>query len=278
MSATAALARRRAPARGGGLALRAAVVLYVLFVVALPLAALVATGAQGGLAGLREAFTAPGTADALLLTAWTGLVVALVNAVLGTVTAWVLVRYRFPGRALLSALVDLPFAIPTLVAGVMLVLLFGPDRLLGEWLGTRGIEVLFTPSIIVLALLFITVPFVVRAVEPVLAEADAAEEEAAHTLGAGRWMTFRRVILPPLVPAVLYGTLQSYARALAEFGSIVVVSGNIPHRTLTASVLLYGEVEGGRPESAAAISLVLMAFSLALSGAARLMRGARRAA
>jgi sulfate transport system permease protein len=189
----------------------------------------------------------------------------------GTATAWVLVRYRFPGRRFLSALVDLPFAVPTLVTGVTLVLLFAPARPMGAWLGSRGIDVLFAPPAIVLALLFITVPFIVRAVEPVLRELDPAEEEAAFTLGARPVTVLRRVILPALTPAISSGALQSFSRCLAEFGSIVVVSGNIPHRTLAAPVYVFGEVESGRPEVAAAASVVLLALSLALSFGARAM-------
>ncbi|MFZ1538709.1 MAG: ABC transporter permease subunit, partial [Chromatiaceae bacterium] len=183
--------------------------------------------------------------------------------------AWVLVRYRFPGRGLLSALVDLPFAIPTLVTGIMLVVLFGPQSALGAWLGVRGVPVAFAAPSIILALLFITMPFVVRAVEPVLLEQDPAEEEAAYTLGAGALTVFRRVLLPPIAPAILSGTIRSYARALGEFGSIVVVSGNIPLQTLTAPVYLFGEIESGRADVAAAVSVVLLAVALSLTFAAR---------
>ena len=170
---------------------------------------------------------------------------------------------------MLSALVDLPFAIPTLVTGVMLVVLFGPQSLLGGWLAREGAPVAFAAPSIVLALLFITVPFVVRAVEPVLMEQDPAEEEAARTLGAGTFTVFWRVLLPPLVPSLLSGTIRSYARALGEFGSIVVVSGNIPHQTLTAPIYVFGEIESGRPEVAAAVSVVLLAVALALTFGAR---------
>jgi len=260
----------------GVLALRAAVIGYVALLIIIPLAALVTAATAGGFDDVWAAVNTSVARNALLLTVWTSFLAALANALFGTLTAFVLVRYRFPGRAFLDALVDLPFAIPTLVAGVMLVLLFGPDRLLGGWLNARGVEVLFTPGAIVLALLFVTLPFVVRAVQPVLLEVDPAEEEAARTMGASPLLTFRRIHLPTIAPAVLQGSLQAFARALAEFGSIVVVAGNIPHSTLTAPVLIFGEVESGRPQTAAAISVVLLAGALGVSYVARTLRERRK--
>jgi sulfate transport system permease protein len=170
---------------------------------------------------------------------------------------------------MISALVDLPFAVPTLVTGVMLVTLLGPQSVLGRWLAAQRMQVAFAPPSIVLALLFVTLPFVVRAVEPVLMEQDPAEEEAARTLGAGTWTVFLRVLLPPMMPAILSGTIRSFARALGEFGSIVVVSGNIPYRTLTAPIYIFGEIESGQPARAAAVSVVLLAAALALNLGAR---------
>jgi sulfate/thiosulfate transport system permease protein len=251
-----------------GLALRSGVVVYLAALVVLPLAALVQHGLVGGAGFLLRALTEPGAWDALSLTLWTGGLMALINALLGTATAWVLVRYELPGRALLSALVDLPFAIPTLVTGIMLVLLFGPQSVFGAWLSAQGLPVAYAWPGILMALLFITLPFVVRAVEPVLLEQDPAEEEAACTLGADDLTQFLRVLLPPIAPAILSGTIRSYARALGEFGSIVVVSGNIPHHTLTAPIYLFGEIEAGRPDTAAAISVVLLAVALLLTFAA----------
>jgi sulfate transport system permease protein len=157
----------------------------------------------------------------------------------------------------------------------MLVLLFGPQRLVGSWLVAHDVQVLYARPAIVLALLFITVPFVVRAVEPVLREIDPAEEEAALTLGARPHTTFVRVVLPALLPSIGYGTLQSFARSLAEFGSIVVVAGNIPFRTLTAPVYIFGEVESGAPDIAAAVSLVLLLIALVLSALTRLLGRSR---
>ncbi len=253
----------------GGLVVRAGVFAYVGALVALPLVALLATGLGQGATALWAAVSAPVAAESLSLTLKTAGIMAVINAFMGTATAWVLARYEFAGRGLLSALVDLPFAIPTLVTGVMLVLLFGPQSPVGGWMAGNGTPIAFATPSIVLALLFITVPFVVRAVEPVLMEQDPAEEEAARTLGAGTFTVFRRVLLPPLMPSLLSGTIRSYARALGEFGSIVVVSGNIPHQTLTAPIYVFGEIESGRGEVAAAVSVVLLAVALGLNVAAR---------
>lgn len=255
---------------------RGAVLSYLGLLVILPLLALVVTGLTPGPAALWQAISAPAARHALFLSLWTAALVATINAVAGTATAWVLVRYRFPGRRALSALVDLPFAIPTLVAGLLIVLLFGPNTPAGGWLAARSIPVLFAPPAIVLALLLITVPFVVRAVEPVLVELDPAEEEAATLLGASPLVAFLRVILPAIAPAIGCGMLQSFARSLAEFGSIVIVSGNIPHSTMTMSVLVFGEVEAGRPAVAAAVSILLLSMAFALSLATRRLRNAAR--
>jgi sulfate/thiosulfate transport system permease protein len=257
-----------APGPSGRL-MRSGVLAYLGVLIVLPLSALVRHGLADGFGALWQAILEPAALDALLLTLWTAALMALTNAVMGTATAWALVRYEFPGRGLLSALVDLPFAIPTLVTGIMLVVLFGPQSPFGGWLAGMGIRVAYAWPGIVLALMFITVPFVVRAVEPVLMEQDPAEEEAAWTLGAGGFSVFFRVLLPPIAPAILSGTIRSYARALGEFGSIVVVSGNIPHQTLTAPIYLFGEIEAGRADVAAAVSVVLLAVALGLTFAAR---------
>ena len=257
---------------GGGVALRVGVLGYLSLMVLLPLAALAASGLAGGWTELHRVLARPVVLSSLWLTLWTAAAVSAANALLGTATAWVLVRYRFPGRRLLSSLVDLPFAIPTLVTGLTLVLLFGPQQPAGAWLEAHGVLIAFAPPAILLALAFVTLPLVVRAVEPVLVGLDPAEEEAARTLGAGRSATFRRVILPALRPAIAFGALQSFAKAIAEFGSIVVVSGNIPFHTLTAPVQIHAEVESGEPRAAAVISLVLLAFALGLSLLTRLLR------
>lgn len=266
-------------AGAGQRAIGAGLALYVGLLVALPLAALVYVGLSDGLGVLWQEVRSPVARAALWLTLWTSTVVAIVNAFLGTATAWVLVRYKFPGRALLSALVDLPLAIPTLVAGMMLAVLYGQGSLIGNTLEKFGIELIFAPPGIVLALAFVTLPLVVRAVEPVLIEIDPAEEEAARVLGAGPWRSFRTVHLPAIAPAAISGAIRSLGRAIGEFGSIVVVAGNIPLKTLTAPIYVFGEIESGLPRSAAAVSIVLLAVALALHGIAKaleLRMGSRR--
>ena len=244
--------------------LRLGVFAWVGLLVVLPVATLVHKGLEGGLGALWAAITDPVAVDAIGLSLGTAAVATLVNSVVGTAIAWVLVRWDVPGRRLIAALVDLPLAIPTLVAGVLIVALFGPQTALGGALSAAGLPVAFATPGIVLALLFVTLPFGVRAVEPVLEELDPAEEEAAFTLGATPFETLTRVLLPPILPAVAAGAVQTFARSVAEFGSLAAVSGNIPHRTLVAPVYILGEVEAGNPGGAAAVSLVLLALALTL--------------
>jgi sulfate transport system permease protein len=258
-------AARRVPRGAVSLAL---VTTWVAGLVALPLCALAFAAAGGGPRAFVDAVTSDIALDALWLTLWTAAVVAVVDVVAGTALALVLVRARV-GRvlrralSLVDALVDLPFAVPTILPGILLL----------------RVHFAFHAGAVVAVLLFVTFPFVVRAVEPVLASVDGSEEEAAASLGASPWFTFVHVLLPALVPAILAGALQSFARAIAEFGSVVVVSGNIPHATLTSSSLVYREVESGRPERAAALSVVLLAVSLASLFATRALArsGAQRA-
>jgi sulfate transport system permease protein len=253
---------------------------YVVLLVAVPFSALLFFAFRDGIQPFWERITTPVALSAVGLTLWTGLLVGMINAVLGTMTAWVLVRYPFPGKSLVSAAVDLPLAIPTLVAGVMLAILYGPTSLIGTQLSLWGIEIIFAKPGIVLALLLVTVPFVVRAVEPVLTELDPAEEEAAIVLGAGPIRTFRTVHLPAILPAAVSGSLRSLGRAMGEFGSIVVVAGNIPEATLTAPVYIFGEIESGQAEGAAAVGALLLLIALALHGIARVLEhttGARHA-
>jgi sulfate transport system permease protein len=232
--------------------------------VVLPVATIAREGLARGPRALGHAIWHPVARAALALTLETALIMAVVNAVMGTLIAYVLVRYRFPGRKLLDLVIDLPFAIPTLVTGMMLVALLGPRTALGQLFEAAGLRIVYAPPVIILALLFVTLPLVVRSVQPVLLELDVAEEEAAYTLGASEWTAFRRVTLPALAPAVLGGALQSFARALGEFGSIVVVAGNIPRRTLTAAVHVFGEVESGDVHAASAMSLLLVTISFSV--------------
>lgn len=252
------------PRARGGAVIRAVFVAYVAILVVIPIAALTWEGVSGGPKVIWAAVTAPIAVQALVLSLWTSALAAVLNGIFGTMIAWVLVRWDVPGKRWISALVDLPFAIPTLVAGILLVALYGPHTWVGRALEGAGISVAYAQPGIVLALLFVTLPFVVRAVEPVLLELDAAEEEAAMMLGARPLRTLVSIVLPPLVPAIAAGSLQVFSRSIAEFGSIAAVSGNIPFRTLTAPVQILGDVEGGDPTSAAALSLVLLAFALVL--------------
>ena len=248
----------------GRLGMRATAALYLAVMIALPLAAILANGLRDGLRAFWGDFTSPAAFSALKLTIIMAFTVTVINAVMGTLTAYVLVRYRFPGRSLLNGLIDMPFAIPTLVTGVMLVALYGPQRTVGAWLGAHGVQVIFATPGIVLALLVITYPFVIRAVQPVLMEAERSEEEAAYTIGASKWTTFLRIVLPRIAPAVITGSLLSFARALGEFGSVVVVAGNIPGRTLTAPVYVFGQIESHNERAASAMSIVLLALSFSL--------------
>jgi sulfate/thiosulfate transport system permease protein len=230
----------------------------------LPLAAVVERGLSDGLTAFREEITRPVAWDALLLTLGMAALMTIVNVVMGTLTAYVLVRYEFPGRRFFDRMIDMPFAIPTLVTGVMLVALYGPQGPAGSWLQARGISIIFARPGILLALLFVCYPFVIRTVQPVLLEAERGPEEAAATLGATRAVAFRRVLLPTILPAILTGALLSFGRALGEFGSIVVVAGNIPHKTLTAPVYVFGEIESQNERGASAVSLVLLTLSFFL--------------
>lgn len=258
------IASARALLPWGKWGLRVTAFLYLGFMVALPLIAIIQNGFADGLAAFGGDVTNLVAFAALKLTLMSAVIVTMINAVMGTLTAYVLVRFRFPGRGLLNAIIDMPFAIPTLVTGVMLVALYGPQRTLGAWLNSHGIQVIFATPGIVLALLVVTYPFVIRAVQPVLMEAEKDQEEAAYTLGASKWTTFRRVVLPTIAPAVLTGSLLSFARALGEFGSVVVVAGNIPGITLTAPVYVYGQIESQNQRGASAMSILLLALSFIL--------------
>ena len=246
------------------LALRGAAVVYLGLIVALPVVAVVTKGFGDGLGTFRDAMATPAAWAAVRLTLWTSTVAAGLNAVMGTLLAWVLVRYRFPGRRLLSTVVDLPLAIPTLVTGVMILALYGPNSIFGRFLDGLGIRVLFTPIAIVIALCTVTLPLVVRNVQPVLQELDTAEEEAAATLGAGPRTTFRRVVFPAIRSAVVAGTLLTFSRCLGEIGSVILVAGNIPKKTLTAPVFIFQLTSQFKPAEAAAVATLLFAISFVL--------------
>lgn len=248
----------------GKLSLRVIAILYLGLILLLPLSALLHHGFSNGFSAFVQDLSDPLAWGALKLTLTTAIVMTFINTAMGTLTAYVLVRYEFSGSRLLNSLIDLPFAIPTLVAGVMLVVLYGPQRTLGAWLQSHGWQVIFATPGIVLALLFVTYPFVIRTVQPVLMEIDRAEEEAAWTLGASEWKTFLHIIFPAIRPAIITGALLCFARALGEFGSIVIVAGNIPGRTLTAPVYIFGQIESPNPHGASAVSVLLLVISFAL--------------
>jgi sulfate/thiosulfate transport system permease protein len=253
----------------GKYGLRLASVSYLALFVILPFFVVTVQGLREGLDAFFAGIFRPSALHAIGLTLWTGLLMAFINGVMGTLTAYVLVAYKFPGKPLLNALIDLPFAIPPLVAGVMIVLLYGPQTPVGQaFESVFGSRIVFATPGIVLGLLFISFPFVVRTVEPVLMALEHNQQEAAQTLGASSWLTFRRVILPQIAPAILTGVLLSFARALGEFGSVVVVSGNIELRTQTATVYVYGQVEGGNMAAASSVSAALLFLAFGLTFAA----------
>jgi sulfate transport system permease protein len=204
------------------------------------------------------------TRAAYLLTFGTSLVAAAANVVLGFLVAWVLVRYRFPGRRLMDSLIDLPLALPTAVGGLVYASLYVKNGWLGRYLVPLGIQAAYTRLAIVLVLVFIGLPFVVRTVQPVLEDLDPEAEEAAASLGAGRWQAFRRVILPPLYPALLTGFALAFARSLGEYGSVVFVSGNMPYKTEIAPVLIVARLQEFAYGEATAIAVVLLAISFAM--------------
>jgi len=245
--------------------IQSAALTYVALLLLIPLAVIFADGLKDGLVALWQSVSMPIAWAALRLSLWTSALMAAINAVMGTMTAYVLVRYRFPGKSLLNGIVDLPLAIPTLVTGVMLVVLYGPQALVGGWLEDQlGWRIIFARPGIVLALLFINFPFVVRAVQPVLQGLNRESEEAAATLGAGPFTIFRRVTLPALWLPIASGALLSFARAIGEFGAIVIVSGNIPLRTQTAAIYVLGEVESANRQGASAMSMVMLSLAFLL--------------
>jgi sulfate transport system permease protein len=261
---------RRAPraarrAGGGNIGLGIATG-YLSVIVLLPLAAVVARSLDGGWDAFWRAISNPQAVAALKLTLGVSLAVVLVNAVAGTVIAWVLVRDEFRGKSLVNAVIDLPFALPTIVAGLTLLALYGPR-------GPIGVNVAYTRAALVVALLFVTLPFVVRAVQPVLLELDTEMEEAARSLGARPAAVFRRIVLPNLLPAILSGGALAFARAVGEFGAVVLISGNQPFRTEVASVYIFGQIESDNVTAAAAVSVVLLVISL---GVLFLIGGIRR--
>src|SRR5687768_12158537 len=237
---------------------------YLGLLVLVPLAAMVLKASSLGLAGFWEVVSGPRTFAALKLSFLTSLVAASVNVVFGVIIAWVLVRYRFPGRRIFDAIVDLPFALPTAVAGIALTALYAPNGWVGQYLEPMGLKVAFTPLGVVVALIFIGLPFVVRSVEPVLADIGADVEEAAASLGANRLQTFRRVLLPAILPALLTGFAMAFARGVGEYGSVIFIAGNMPYTSEIAPLLIVTQLEQYDYAGATAIAAVMLVISFAL--------------
>jgi sulfate transport system permease protein len=240
--------------RASGLGLGIALLWFSLLVL-IPLTAVVVQASAGGWTAYWDALTSAQTSASLRLTVGQALVVTAVNVVMGTAIAWVLVRDRFPGKRILEVVIDLPFALPTIVAGLVLLSLYGPSSPLGlNWANT--------PLAVTLAFLFVTLPFVVRTVQPVLLELEPEVEEAAASLGASRFTAFRLIILPSLAPAITSGAALSFARAISEYGSLVLLSGNLPYSTEVASVRILSYVEGDKLTDAAAVASLLLVIAL----------------
>jgi sulfate/thiosulfate transport system permease protein len=233
------------------------VVVFLSIVVALPIAALIWESTKDGSEGFWEVVSSPQAVAALKLSFGASLAIAVINGVVGTLIAWVLVRDDFRGKATVNAVIDLPFALPTIVAGLVLLALYGPSSPI-------GVDLAFSRTAIVLALLFVTLPFVVRTVQPVLHEPDRDMEHAARSLGASELTTFRRIVLPNILPGILSGVALAFARAVGEIGSLVIISGSLPFKTEVASVYILSRVESGDRAGAAAVAVVLLVSSFLL--------------
>jgi sulfate transport system permease protein len=254
--------RKRRAGRAGTLTGPSAIglgiaVLWFSLLVLIPLALVVTTALSGGIRGFLDTISSPQTLAAVELTVVSAFLVTLLNIVMGTVIAWVLVRDRFWGKRVLDVVIDIPFALPTIVAGLVLLALYGPQSPL-------GVNVANTRASVALALAFVTLPFVVRTVQPVLEELEAEVEEASASLGAGRLTTFRRIVLPSLVPSIAAGAALSFARGISEYGALVLLSGNLPNRTEVVSVRVLTYIENGNQASAAAAATLMLFVALAV--------------
>jgi sulfate/thiosulfate transport system permease protein len=254
-TASAPRAGIRLPGMGAGLG-RGTVVLYLSAIVLLPLAAVVSKSLEDGIGAFWEAVTSPLAVSSLELTVICSLIVVVINAIFGTIIAWILVRDDFPGKSAVNAVIDLPFALPTIVASLTLLALYGNESPLGVHLAA-------TRAAVVVALLFVTLPFVVRAVQPLLLEMDREMEAAAASLGAGGFTIFRRIVFPNLLPGLAAGVALAFARALGEFGSVLLFAGGLP-QTMVSSIFIRQQIESGNEIGASAVSVVLLFASLLL--------------
>lgn len=234
---------------------------YLSLIVLVPLAALIARPWEHGVDGFWRDITEPRVLAALRLTFLASAAAAAANGVAGCAIAWVLVRYRFPGRRLIDAAIDLPFALPTAVAGIALTAIYAPTGWIGRWLAPAGVQIAYTPVGIWVALVFVSLPFVVRSVQPVLQDMDAEIEEAAVTLGAGPTQRWFHVVLPTLAPALLTGAALAFARAVGEYGSVIFIAGNMPYRSEIAPLLIINKLEQFDFSGAAAVGVLMLAFS-----------------
>lgn len=259
----ALIAKQRSILPGFGLSL-GYTVLYLSLIVLIPLSTIFVKTSTLSWPAFWEIVTAPRVLASFRLTFGASFLGALINSFFGLIVAWVLVRYRFPGKRLIDGFVDLPFALPTAVAGISLTTLYSPNGWLGKPLETLGIKAAYSPLGVAIALTFIGLPFVVRTLQPVLEDLDRDMEEAAMTLGAGRWQTVWKVILPPVWPALLTGFTLAFARALGEYGSVVFISGNMPMKTEISSLLIMTKLEQFDYAGATSIALVMMVFSFTL--------------
>jgi len=238
--------------------------IYLGIIVLLPFAGLLLKTSTIGWDGFWRTVTSPQVVASYKVSFGISLLAALTNGIFGVIAAWVLARYEFPGRKLLDAITDLPFALPTAVAGIALTALYGPNEWIGQFFSPYGIKISFTQIGIYIALTFIGLPFVVRTVQPVILELSAEVEEAAATLGANRWQTFRKVILPTLLPSILTGITLAYGRAVGEYGSVVFISGNLPFRTEITPLMIVSKLEAYDYSGAAAIGFVMLVASFAI--------------
>ena len=239
-------------------------VLYLGLVVLLPLSATFWKASSLGLADFWEVATSPRALASYRVTFGLSLLAALVNGVFGVIVAWMLVRYEFPGKKMVDAMVDLPFALPTAVAGIALATLYAPNGWIGQWFNEFGIRVAFTPAGIFVALTFIGLPFVVRTVQPVLEQAERELEEAAASLGATWWQTVRKVVLPVLFPSILTGVAMAFARAIGEYGSVIFIAGNMPMISEITPLLIVIKLEQYDYAGATALAVVMLVISFAL--------------
>jgi sulfate transport system permease protein len=237
---------------------------YLTLIILIPLAGLLWRSAALGWSDFFALATDSRTLNALKVSFGTSLIAALINVVFGTIVAWVLVRYRFPGRRIVDAIVDLPFALPTAVAGIALTTLYAPKGWIGSLLAPLGIKVAYTPLGIVIALVFIGLPFVVRTVQPIMEEIDKEVEEAAATLGATRFQTISKVLLPSLTPAILTGFSLAFARAVGEYGSVIFIAGNIPYVSEIAPLLIVIKLEEFNYAAATAIGAIMLGISFVM--------------